>query len=54
MGERKRSLIDANTKFKEDPERVREGMSGNICRCAAYAGITEALLDAQTRLSGKE
>lgn len=37
-----------------DPEQLREGMSGNICRCAAYAGITEALLDAQTRLSGKE
>ena len=36
-----------------DPEQLREGMSGNICRCAAYAGITEALLDAQARLSGK-
>jgi len=29
-----------------DPERIREGMSGNLCRCAAYAGITEAVLDA--------
>lgn len=29
-----------------DPERIREGMSGNICRCAAYAGITEAVLAA--------
>ncbi len=28
-----------------DPERVREGMSGNLCRCGAYAGITEAVLD---------
>lgn len=27
-----------------DPERVREGMSGNLCRCGAYAGITEAVL----------
>ena len=26
MGERKRSLLDANTKFKNDPERVRERM----------------------------
>src|ERR1700709_130873 len=34
-----------------DPERVREAMSGNICRCGAYAGITEAVLDAQSRLS---
>jgi xanthine dehydrogenase YagT iron-sulfur-binding subunit len=33
-----------------DPERVREGMSGNLCRCGAYAGITEAVLDAQRRM----
>jgi xanthine dehydrogenase YagT iron-sulfur-binding subunit len=33
-----------------DPERVREGMSGNLCRCGAYAGITEAVLEAQRRL----
>src|SRR5580704_4408504 len=31
----------------DDPERVREGMSGNLCRCAAYQGITEAVLNAQ-------
>jgi xanthine dehydrogenase YagT iron-sulfur-binding subunit len=30
-----------------DPERVRELMSGNICRCGAYKGITEAVLEAQ-------
>jgi xanthine dehydrogenase YagT iron-sulfur-binding subunit len=30
-----------------DPERVREGMSGNLCRCSAYQGITEAVLEAQ-------
>jgi xanthine dehydrogenase YagT iron-sulfur-binding subunit len=35
----------------DDPERVREGMSGNLCRCAAYAGITEAVLDAQKSLT---
>jgi xanthine dehydrogenase YagT iron-sulfur-binding subunit len=34
----------------DDPERVREGMSGNLCRCGAYAGITEAVLDAHSRL----
>jgi xanthine dehydrogenase YagT iron-sulfur-binding subunit len=34
-----------------DPERVREGMSGNLCRCGAYAGITEAVLDARQRLA---
>jgi xanthine dehydrogenase YagT iron-sulfur-binding subunit len=34
-----------------DPERVREGMSGNLCRCGAYAGITEAVLEAQRTLA---
>src|SRR6266436_8799444 len=33
-----------------DPERIREGMSGNLCRCGAYAGISEAVLDAQKTL----
>jgi xanthine dehydrogenase YagT iron-sulfur-binding subunit len=33
-----------------DPERVREGMSGNLCRCGAYAGITAAVIDAQRTL----
>jgi xanthine dehydrogenase YagT iron-sulfur-binding subunit len=33
-----------------DPERVREGMSGNLCRCGAYAGITGAVLEAQRNL----
>ena len=35
----------------DDPERIREGMSGNLCRCAAYAGITEAVLEAQQTLA---
>jgi len=30
-----------------DAERIREGMSGNLCRCGAYAGITEAVLEVQ-------
>ena len=34
----------------DDPERVREGMSGNLCRCAAYQGITEAVLKGQKAL----
>ena len=33
-----------------DPERIREGMSGNLCRCGAYQGITQAVLDAQEAL----
>lgn len=34
----------------DDPERIREGMSGNICRCGAYLGITAAILEAQTHM----
>jgi xanthine dehydrogenase YagT iron-sulfur-binding subunit len=34
----------------DDPERVREGMSGNLCRCGAYSGITDAVLDVQKSL----
>src|SRR6266852_3674477 len=37
-----------------DPERIREGMSGNLCRCGAYAGITEAVLEAQKNLTEVE
>src|SRR5712672_1293690 len=35
----------------DDPERVREGLSGNLCRCGAYSGITDAVLDAQKSLA---
>jgi len=35
----------------DDPERIRELMSGNICRCAAYQGITEAVLEAQRAMA---
>jgi len=35
----------------DDPERIREGMSGNLCRCAAYRGMTEAVLEAQRTLA---
>jgi xanthine dehydrogenase YagT iron-sulfur-binding subunit len=34
----------------DDPERVREAMSGNLCRCGAYQGITAAVLEAQNLL----
>lgn len=38
----------------DDPERIREGMSGNLCRCGAYAGIIEAVLDAHKHLANDE
>jgi xanthine dehydrogenase YagT iron-sulfur-binding subunit len=31
-------------------ERIREYMSGNICRCGAYVGIVAAIEDAATRM----
>ena len=34
----------------DEPERVREGMSGNLCRCGAYQGITAAVLEARKAL----
>jgi len=34
-----------------DAERIREGMSGNLCRCGAYAGITEAVREVQKKLT---
>ncbi len=38
----------------DDPERVREAMSGNICRCAAYVGITAAVLAAGREMAEDE
>jgi xanthine dehydrogenase YagT iron-sulfur-binding subunit len=38
----------------DDPERVREAMSGNLCRCGAYIGITEAVLEAQRAMAAGE
>ena len=38
----------------DDPERIREAMSGNLCRCGAYAGITEAVIEAQRAIARTE
>ena len=38
----------------DDPERIREGMSGNICRCAAYHGITRAVQEATRRMAEEQ
>jgi xanthine dehydrogenase YagT iron-sulfur-binding subunit len=35
-----------------DPEAVREGMSGNICRCGAYPNIVEAVREVMRRGGG--
>lgn len=41
----------AEAETGDDPERIREAMSGNLCRCGAHVGIIEAVLDAQRRLA---
>ena len=38
----------------EDLERIREGMSGNLCRCAAYHNITRAVQQATRRMAEAE
>jgi xanthine dehydrogenase YagT iron-sulfur-binding subunit len=37
----------------DDPERIRELMSGNICRCGAYQGIVEAIETASRVVAAK-
>jgi xanthine dehydrogenase YagT iron-sulfur-binding subunit len=34
------------------PEEIREFMSGNLCRCAAYPHIVSAIAEAKTRMEG--
>lgn len=48
-------MITSITAFlSENPdpseEEVRDGISGNICRCTGYQGIIDATLDAAARL----
>ena len=38
----------------DDADRIREAMSGNICRCGAYAGITAAVQDAARAMNDEE
>ncbi len=42
---------DLNGEMKPVPEELRERMSGNLCRCAAYSNIVEAITDVAERES---
>ena len=42
--------LTLDTLFPED--RVREVLSGHLCRCTGYTPIVRAVLDAATRLAG--
>ena len=45
-------LTTAHALLTEEPnadkERIREVLSGNICRCTGYIGIVDAVLDARS------
>ena len=47
-------MMREGQKRGDDPERVREAMSGNLCRCGAYVGITEAVLEAQRTIDAAD
>jgi xanthine dehydrogenase YagT iron-sulfur-binding subunit len=34
----------------DDPAQIREYMSGNLCRCAAYPNIVDAIADAKPKM----
>ena len=38
----------------DDPERIRECMSGNLCRCGAYVGIVDAVREAQKTVTASD
>jgi carbon-monoxide dehydrogenase small subunit len=44
------TAVDLLRRCPDQTERsVREGMSGNLCRCTGYEGIVDAVLDAAGR-----
>lgn len=45
-------LLKENPKPTQD--EVRDGLSGNLCRCTGYTAIIRAVLRAAKELSGKE
>ena len=53
-------LMTAHALLAKEPQadvaRIREVLSGNLCRCTGYIGIVDAVMDARSayRKSGKE
>jgi aerobic-type carbon monoxide dehydrogenase small subunit (CoxS/CutS family) len=50
-------VMAARGLLRENPhptlDEVKEGLSGNICRCGCYAGIAQAVLHAAEKLAGR-
>jgi aerobic-type carbon monoxide dehydrogenase small subunit (CoxS/CutS family) len=50
-------LMTAHALLSNEPdageERVREVLSGNLCRCTGYVAIVEAILDARSAYQGE-
>ena len=46
-----KQLLERNPNPDED--QIKHWLSGNLCRCAAYQGITEAVLKAQKALDAE-
>jgi carbon-monoxide dehydrogenase small subunit len=51
-------LTTAHALLSEEPDagadRVREVLSGNVCRCTGYVSIVEAILDARKAYASRE
>lgn len=49
-------IIQAYWLLKENPnpteEEIREGISGNLCRCTGYQNIVEAIKEASEKIKG--
>jgi xanthine dehydrogenase YagT iron-sulfur-binding subunit len=41
-----------NEGHADSADEIREYMSGNLCRCAAYPNIVDAVLEAKTKMKG--
>jgi carbon-monoxide dehydrogenase small subunit len=50
-------IVTAHALLSEEPDadadRIREVLSGNLCRCTGYVPIVEAVLDARAPYGGK-
>ena len=49
------TTVDLLKKFPEaDDEQIREGLSGNLCRCTGYQNIVRAVRMAADELKARE